>query len=93
MSVFGFLTVRSLHQRHAASTHVRQKDRDLMRMLIAEIIINVFTSIPFSANLLYGAATFFVVDKSAERVEIEAFVSFVSQFLINLLVLLHFIYL
>jgi hypothetical protein len=85
MSVFGFLTVRSLHQRHAASTQVRQKDRDLMRMLIAEIMINVFTSIPFSANLLYGTATFYVVGKSAERVEIEAFVSFVSQFLIHFL--------
>jgi hypothetical protein len=85
MSVFGFLTVRSLHQRHAANTHVRQKDHDLMRMLIAEIMINIFTSIPFSANLLYGTATFYVVNKSAVRVEIEAFVNFVSQFLIHLL--------
>jgi hypothetical protein len=85
MSVFGFLTIRSLHQRHTATTHVRQKDRDLMRMLIAEIIINIFTSIPFSANLLYGTATFFVVGKSAVRIEIEAFVNFVSQFLIHLL--------
>jgi hypothetical protein len=48
-------------------------------------MINVFTSIPFSANLLYGAATVDVVGKSAERVEIEAFVSFVSQFLIHFL--------
>jgi hypothetical protein len=85
MSVFGFLTVRSLHQRHAANTHVRQKDHDLMRMLIAEIMINIFTSIPFSAYLLYSAATFYVVGKSAIRVEIEAFVNFVSQFLIQLL--------
>ena len=85
MSVFGFLTVRSLQQRHGAGTQVRRKDNDLMRMLIAEIMINVFTSIPFSANLLYGTATFYVVGKSAQRVEIEAFVNFLSQFLIHLL--------
>ena len=85
MSVFGILTVRTLRQRHAANEHIRQKDRDLMRMLIAEIIINIVTSIPFSANLLYGTATFYVVGKSVERVEIENFVNFVSQFLIHLL--------
>jgi hypothetical protein len=72
---------------------VRQKDHDLMRMLIAEIIINIFTLIPYSANLVYGAATFFVVNKSILRIEIEAFVTFLSQFLIHLLSLLHFIYL
>ena len=71
MSVFGILTMRTLQQRHAASTHVKQKDRDLMRMLAAEIGINVFTSITFSGNLLYGTATFYVTGKSALRVEIE----------------------
>ncbi len=85
MGVFGYLTVRSLRQRHAASEHIRQKDNDLMRMLVAEIMINIFTSIPFSANLLYGTVTFNVVGKSAERVEIEAFANFVSQFMIHML--------
>ncbi|UJR10729.1 hypothetical protein I4U23_014918 [Adineta vaga] len=56
-----------------------------MRMLIAEIMVNIVTSIPFSANLLYGTATFYVVNKSVERVEIENFVNFLSQFLIHLL--------
>lgn len=85
MITFGILTIRSLRQRHRSHTHVRQKDRDLMRMLIAEVMINVFTSIPFSANLVYSLATFFVQNKSAERLEIDAFVSFLSQFLIHLL--------
>ena len=85
MSVFGFLTVRSLHQRHAANTHASQKDRDLMRMLVAEIMINIITSIPFSANLLYGTATFYVVGKSAVRLEIEAFLTFISTLLVHLL--------
>lgn len=85
MTVFGILTVRALHQRHTGRNHIRQKDRDLMRMLIAEIFINISTSITFSANLLYGTATFFVTDKSALRIEIEVFINFLSQFLIHLL--------
>ncbi|CAF3911912.1 unnamed protein product [Rotaria sordida] len=85
MSSFGFLTIHSLHQRHGDQTHVRRKDRDLMRMLIAEIIVNIFTSIPYSANLVYGAATYYVVDKSVQRLEIESFITFFSQFLIHTL--------
>ena len=86
MCVFGYLTVRSLRQRHGANpVHVKQKDRDLMRMLIAEILINVITSIPFSANLIYSASTSAIANKSAERREIEAFVNYLSQFLIHLL--------
>ncbi len=54
MSIFGVLTIRSLHQRHGARKHARQRDRYLMRMLIAEVVVNIFTSIPFSANLIYG---------------------------------------
>jgi hypothetical protein len=85
MSILSFLTIRSLHQRHGDRVHIKQKDRDLMRMLLAEIITNILTSIPFSANLLYGTATFYVVGKSIRRVEIESFCNFVSQFLIHLL--------
>lgn len=85
MSTFGILTIRSLRQRHALHSHVRRKDHDLMRMLIAEILINIFTSIPFSANLIYSTATFFVANKSVERLEIDAFVNYLSQFLIHLL--------
>jgi hypothetical protein len=54
-------------------------------MLVAEIMIKAFTSITFSGNLRYDTATFFVVDKSALRLEIEGFVNFLSQFLIHLL--------
>ena len=85
MSIFGILTVQSLQQRHAANIHVRQKDHDLMRMLVAEIMINICTSITFSGNLLYGTATFYVINKSALRVEIEGFINFLSQFLIHIL--------
>jgi hypothetical protein len=85
MSTFGFLTVRTLRQRHASNIQVKRKDRDLMRMLVAEVMINVVASIPYSGNLLYGTATFFVVNKSASRLEMEGFFNFLSQFLIGLL--------
>ncbi len=84
MSTFGFLTIRSLRQLHVTQTNARRRDRDLMRMLAAEIIINVVTSIPYSANLLYNAATFFVVNTSAQQLEINSFCETISQVLINM---------
>jgi len=84
MSIFSFHIVRNLSQLHANQTNVRRKDRDLMRMLVAEIMINVATSIPYSADLLYSAATSFVVDKSAEQLEIDSFCETIAQVLINM---------
>jgi hypothetical protein len=84
MSTFGFLTIRSLGQLHVTQTNARRRDRDLMRMLAAEIIINVVTSIPYSANLIYSAATFYVVNKSAQQLEIGSFCETISQVLINM---------
>jgi hypothetical protein len=76
MSIFSILTIRSLHQRHSIQARPRKRDRYLMRMVIAEVIVNIFTSIPFSINLAYGAATYYVVNKSPRRLEIESFISF-----------------
>ena len=56
-----------------------------MRMVIAEVIVNIFTSIPYSTNLVYGAVTYYIVDKSAQRLEIESFITFLTQFLIYLI--------
>ena len=83
MIVFGFLTVRDLHQRHIANVQLRQKDHDLMRMVIVEVIVSLCTVMLYSANLLYSTATFFVVDKSAERLQIESFISFLGNFIIT----------
>ncbi len=85
MCIFSILTIHSLHQRHGIQTRARQRDRYLLRMVIAEVIVNVVTSIPYSINLVYGAVTYYVTDKSAERLEIESFISFVTQFLIYLI--------
>ncbi len=85
MSVFSILTISSLHQRHGTQVRARQRDRYLMRLVIAEVIVNVVTSIPYSANLIYGRMTDYVIGKSPERLEIESFISFFTQFLIYLI--------
>jgi hypothetical protein len=56
-----------------------------MRMVIAEVTVNIFTSIPYSSYLVYGAVTYHVVDKSTQRLHIEAFISFLTIFLIYLI--------
>jgi hypothetical protein len=82
MIIFSALTIRRLHQRHERHTRAKQRDRNLLRMVIAEVLINVITSIPFSLNLVYGGIGHDDADKSARRLEIEAFLSFVTHFLI-----------
>jgi hypothetical protein len=85
MSIFSILTIRSLYQRHVIQTRARKRDRYLMRMVVAEVIVNIFTSIPFSINLFYGAVTYYVVDKRTKRLEIESFISFLTAFLVYLI--------
>ncbi len=82
MSIFGILTIRSLNQRYGFLRRFRQRDRYLLRMVLAEVILNVSISIPYSINLVYGAITFYDVNKSAQRLEIEAFITFITQFII-----------
>jgi hypothetical protein len=90
MSTFSILTVRSLHQRHGKQVRAKQRDRYLMRMVIAEVIVNIVTSIPFSINLVYGSVTSYGVNKSARRLEIESFISFLTVFLVYLISVIPF---
>ena len=82
MVIFSTLAVHSLHQRHGNQIFARQRDRDFMRMVIAEAMVTVLTAFPSSVNLVYGAVTYNVVDKSAQRLEIEAFITFLTQFIV-----------
>ena len=83
MIVLGFLTIRDLHQRHFANAKLRQKDHDLMRMVIVEVIVSLCTVMLYSVDLLYSTATYFVVNKSADRLAIESFIAFLGNFIIN----------
>lgn len=82
MIIFSSLTIRRLRQRHETQTRAKQRDRQLMRMVIAEVLVNVITSIPFSVNVVYLGVTYHIVDKSVRRIEIETFLSFATHFLI-----------
>ena len=86
MITFSILAIRGVHQRAHLTRMRRQRDRYLMRMVIAEVIVNIVTSIPYSINLIYGAVTYYSSDrKSSSQVEIESFISFVSEFLLYLI--------
>jgi hypothetical protein len=85
MGVFGSLAVRSIHQRQVAHIRVKRTDRDLMRMLVAQIIIHISSTVPYSADMLYGIATFYVVNKSTERVAIETFFYVLTELIIQLI--------
>jgi hypothetical protein len=85
MSIFSTLTIRSLYHQHGNRVRARRRDRDFMRMVVAEVIVNIFTSIPYSSNLIYGVIANNIVGKSAQRLEIESFITFLTQFIIYLL--------
>lgn len=84
-----FATIRNLRQRHnlegrSNRRRVKEKDRDFMRMLISEVTINVIASIPYASTLVYEAATNFP-NKSAQRIEIETFIIFLTTITINMI--------
>ncbi|CAF1386817.1 unnamed protein product [Adineta steineri] len=86
MSTFSFLTIRSLQERHHdAQVRTRQRDRYLTRMVTAEVIASIIISAPYSANLIYTAFTYNIVNKSPQRVEIESFIAFFSIFFLYLI--------
>jgi hypothetical protein len=85
MCIFSGLAMRSLYQRHIARARARQRDRNLMHLIIAEVTVNIVTTFPASINNVYSAATYYVVNKSAERLQIESFLSFVALFILYLL--------
>ncbi|UJR11200.1 hypothetical protein I4U23_015381 [Adineta vaga] len=86
MILFSIFTIHDLQQRHNINqSHARKRDRHLAYMVIAEVAINIISSVPYAANLLYGALTYYVTNKSTERAEIEAFLTFITQFFIYFL--------
>ena len=82
MIIFGIFTIRTLYQRHLAVRRTKRKDRHLMRMVMVEVFVYMITSTPYSITLIYGVATYNVVNKSMQRLEIESFINFLGQFFI-----------
>jgi hypothetical protein len=82
MIIFGILTIRTLYQRRLTLRRTKRKDRHLMRMVMVEVLVYMITSTPNSISLIYDVATYNIVNKSMQRLEIESFVSFLGQFFI-----------
>lgn len=55
--------------------HLRKRDREMIKMLLTEIIFYVSTTMPLSINLIYRATTQTFI-KSIEQQRIEAFITY-----------------
>ncbi|CAF1480899.1 unnamed protein product [Adineta steineri] len=86
MSVFGLLAYRNMKRLHLRirptghngddSTGRHRRDRDLLLMVLTEVVVYVLTAVPFAFVVLEIAVTNYMgVVKSAERVEIESFLN------------------
>jgi hypothetical protein len=56
---------------------LRRRDRDMMRMLLIEIMCDISTAAPLTINLIYKAATQAVI-KSNEQQRIESFINYMT---------------
>ena len=74
MIIFSTFALHSFHRRHTNQIHARERDRDFLGMVIAVAMVSIFTSIPYSANLIYDAITYNIADKSPQRLETETFI-------------------
>ncbi|CAF0917728.1 unnamed protein product [Adineta steineri] len=96
MTIFGFLTVKNIRQIHRPINHshsstlntmtvgrsftVHSKDRQLIRMLIVEIIIYLIARFPSTIVLIYDQITVNQI-KSADRISTEQFIANITYFM------------
>jgi len=85
MSIFSLITLRNLHSvririhvvNQQTNRVMRQRDFQLTRMLIAQVVVYVFTTTPYPLNALYEAITI-SMNKSIDRQILESFVYFLT---------------
>ncbi|CAF1145530.1 unnamed protein product [Adineta steineri] len=93
MSIFGFLAYRNMKKLHLRVRPVgnngddnnrrHRRDRDLLLMVLTEVVVYVLTAIPYPFVLLEVAVTNYMgVTKSVERVEIENFLNLTTLTLV-----------
>ena len=88
--VFSILVMRNLKQMRsriqptlettvgAGKTTLRKRDRDLMKMVLVEVMIYVLSTLPFSIYLVYQLITSGYV-KTKDRKNIETFINYMAQ--------------
>jgi hypothetical protein len=88
LSVFGILMIKNLKQMRRSvqptatlesqPNNLRRRDRDMIRMLLAELISYIITTIPNTVMQIYVSAAADVV-KTKARQEIETFAAYFAQ--------------
>jgi hypothetical protein len=72
-------SVKPNGERNSCSINIlRKRDRDLMKMVLIEVMIYLITTMPFSIYLIYKMLTNNSI-KSLNRIEIELFFNYLTQ--------------
>ena len=65
-------------QSNASGNVLRKRDRDLMKMVLVEVMFYVISTTPFSIYLVYSMITMNNV-KSKDQKKIESFINYMTQ--------------
>ncbi|CAF1228526.1 unnamed protein product [Adineta steineri] len=95
MSIFGFLAYHNMKKLHLRvrpignngddSIITHRRDRDLLLMVLTEVVIYVVTAIPYPFIVLEVAVTNYIgVIKSSQRIEIENFLNSIALTLFSI---------
>jgi hypothetical protein len=61
---------------------LQKRDLDLMKFVLAEVVVGIILTLPQLINLLYTALTSNVPNKSQNRIQIETFINFITLFIL-----------
>ncbi|CAF3073272.1 unnamed protein product [Rotaria sp. Silwood2] len=84
MIAFSWTTLRNIRLAHRrvqptlTFSGMRPRDFQLTRMLVAEVVVYVLSSLPFTFYSFYSSVTM-SINKSSDRQSIEAFINFLSS--------------
>lgn len=90
MSLFGFLTLRNMKRLRArvlpvngtftvASEQRKRRDMDLLKMVLTEVMVYLILTSAYPLVFLYTTITANITNKSGTRLQIESFISFMSN--------------
>jgi hypothetical protein len=71
-------TTREMGEKNSSINTLRKRDRDLMKMVLIEVMFYVISTLPFSIYLVYQMITTNYI-KSKERKQIESFINYLTQ--------------
>jgi len=91
MTIFGYLTYRNMRQlhlriqpidNHRRNITVQSRDRDLLKMVLAEVIVHLITIFLYPLILLEIAITTYMgIVKSIDHIQIENFIMTIATLL------------